>query len=219
MSDKILIMPGRGSKTGVGGPPPIVEPGAKQPEASQPPAPGGARKYVGAVAEGYDAKREQSSKWIAEQAAVEEMLDDLPANSRILDIPIGTGRFIDYYRQRHFIVTGLDISEDMLRLARQKVGGWDETFRFGLGNVLDLGIFEEMRFDAAVMVRLTRWLSPEDCTKAMQQLARVTHGRIIFTHRVNGEHPRPLDLFLMDGWLTNEREVQPGYYVTRMERA
>ena len=57
---------------------------------------GGAEKYVGQVAQGYDAKREQSPKWQIEQRVIEDMLSDLPAESVVLDCPVGTGRFLPF---------------------------------------------------------------------------------------------------------------------------
>lgn len=51
--------------------------------------------------------------------------------------------------------------------------------------------------DASVMVRLTRWLSPEDCQLALKELQRVSRDRIILTARIgNHPHARPLELFL-----------------------
>ena len=60
---------------------------------------GGPRKYHGAVAQGYDAKRESSPKWQVEQQIVEGMLDGLLEGDWVLDCPVGTGRFIPLLRE------------------------------------------------------------------------------------------------------------------------
>ena len=81
----------------------------------------GAGKYHGAIAEGYDAKRENTPKWIIEQKFIEDMLSTLIEGSWILDIPCGTGRFFKFYQERKHIVRALDMSQDMLNEARLKV--------------------------------------------------------------------------------------------------
>src|SRR3990167_6389150 len=81
---------------------------------------GGAEKYHGPVAENYDAKREETPKWQAEQRIVEDMLSDLPSGSWVLDCPVGTGRFLQFYAGKGFIVRAMDLSSDMLDKARKK---------------------------------------------------------------------------------------------------
>jgi hypothetical protein len=46
----------------------------------------------GAIAQNYDAKRENSPKWQTEQKIVESMLDGIADGDWVLDVPIGTGR-------------------------------------------------------------------------------------------------------------------------------
>lgn len=157
------------------------------------PGSGGARKYEGAVAEGYDAKREESPKWKAEQEIVEKYLDDLPSGDWVLDIPVGTGRFLPFYHSKGLLVKGADISGDMLNMAARKIVD-EKQVTLGLADVRALP-FLDNSVDAAVMIRLTRWLSPEDCVVALKQLQRVARKKVIFTARVaNHPHSRPYDL-------------------------
>lgn len=183
----------------------------------------GADKYVGAVAQGYDAKREDSPKWIAEQAIIESMLDGIPAGDWVLDIPVGTGRFLKAYAERGFQVWAADLSEDMLREAIDKAERMGLTnVRFVQGDIRNLSGLRDKSVDVSVMCRLTRWLSPEDCTKAMQELARVTRKRIIFTARVaNHPYARPLSLFSVDGWwiVRDEAGYEEDYRIVAMEPA
>lgn len=182
----------------------------------------GADKYHGAVAEGYDAKREESPKWKAEQRIIEDMLSDLPPASHVLDVPVGTGRFLRFYERRGYFVEAIDRSEDMLREAMKKPLSCGDWCHFSLGNVLSLASANKS-FDASVMCRLTRWLSPDDCTKAIHELARVTRKRIIFTTRLrHPTHPelaRSYELFSVDGWKIVMDEAADGedYRVVMME--
>src|SRR3990167_10578880 len=109
----------------------------------------GASKYNGEIAKGYDAKREDSEKWKAEDRIVREMLSDLPRGTSVLDVPVGTGRFIPLYEELGFRVLGLDISDDMLREASQKAKSDDTFLRFGDARNLDL---PDKSYDVAICI-------------------------------------------------------------------
>lgn len=183
---------------------------------------GGAGKYHGAVAAGYDPKRENTPKHKIEQAAVEKMLEDMPAGNWVLDVPCGTGRFFQFYHDKGFIFRGLDVSADMLQRAAGKVVDPMKA-RLGIGDVRSLPLPDKC-VDAAVMVRLTRWLSPEDCQIALKELQRVTRDRIIITARVaNHPHARPVELFesaLEPGWelAKDEEGYVPEYRILMFKR-
>lgn len=198
-------------------------PRASQPQRMEPQKPWAAVKYTGAVAAGYDAKREQSAKWLAEDRIVRDMLDDMPVGTTVLDVPVGTGRFIPFYEERGFEVVGLDVQDDMLCEARKKVRS--TGVMLAKGNVLDLPHVGGMTMrtggvDVALMIRLSRWLEPDDCRKAMAGLAQVARKRIIFTARVrNHPYARPLELFAVPGWKVTRDEPADGedYRVVMME--
>ena len=163
---------------------------------------GGAGKYHGQVAALYDAKREQSPKWQIEQRVIEDMLSDLPPESIIFDCPVGTGRFLPYYVQKHFVIFGMDISQDMLKQAAMKVDPKRARGELREGDVRNTGLPDKC-VDAAVNVRITRWLSPDDCVKMLREMQRIARQRIILTARVaNHPHARSVDLIesALDGW-------------------
>lgn len=169
----------------------------------------GADKYYGAVAEGYDEKRDSDPKWILEQRIIEGMLMDMPQDTVVLDAPCGTGRFFDFYKSRGFIIVGLDKSEDMLRIAHSK--GEKNKQRGGLvhGDVRDTKL-RDKSVDVAVNCRVTRWLSPEDCQTMIREMQRVSRKRIIFTARIaNHKHARTVELFesALDGWHITRNEI------------
>jgi len=188
-------------------------------------APSGAGKYHGDVAGGYDAKREESPKWQAEQTIIEGMLSNMPSGHWILDVPCGTGRFFKFYAEMGYCFRGMDMSADMLAIAGQKVVDQDKA-RLMQGDVRKLKLGDKS-VDASVMVRLTRWLSPEDCQVAFKELQRVTRDRIILTTRITHQKPelsRPVELFLDalgDEWsLTENAEgAEPDYRILMFKRA
>lgn len=79
------------------------------------------KKYRGKMASGYEAKRIKQERWHEENRLVEQMLTALHPRS-VLDVPVGTGRFLHVYRILKVVtVTGVDSSEVMLGLAQRKL--------------------------------------------------------------------------------------------------
>lgn len=184
----------------------------------------GADKYHGAIAQGYDRKREQSPKWQIEQRIIESMLDDLPSGSWVLDCPTGTGRFLRAYHDRGLLYHAVDISEDMLKQAALKVVDPNKA-RFHIGDVRALDFLEDKSVDATVMIDLTRWLmgdyGPEGIVQALRELLRVTRSRIIITARVRGHRfAVTYDLInsALDGWKIHRDEegVDPDYRIIEL---
>ena len=75
-------------------------------------------KYNEAIASTYDSDREKEQHWVLENEYIENFLSTIN-NSKILDIPVGTGRFLKYYHSNEII--GIDISLDMLNQSEQIV--------------------------------------------------------------------------------------------------
>ena len=185
-------------------------------------------KYTGDVATGYDEKRQNDPKWITEDKIIRELMDDLPEEHWVLDCPCGTGRFFDLYKEKGFCVKARDKSPDMIKLAAEKaekIGVDGRKFSICRDDILELDTLpEDSCVDASLMVRLTRWLTSENCQKALKQLQRVTRDRIIITARIaNSAHARPIKLFtdaLEDDWeLAENREgSEPDYRILMFKR-
>ena len=195
------------------------------PAQPQQPQAQGAGKYHGAIATGYDAKRESDPKWIIEQKIITSMLDDLPEGSLIFDCPVGTGRFLPFYIAKGFTFIGMDLSLDMLRQAGAKVQPLADraTGELHQGDVRNTGM-ADASVDVAVNCRITRWLSPQDCQTMIREMQRIARQRIIWTARVaNHPHARSLELFeqALDGWTItrNEAGVDLDYRILMAEPA
>jgi len=161
-----------------------------------------AQKYHGAVAAGYEARRVGKPKWEAEQQIIETVLAQLPAGTVILDAPVGTGRFIPYYASKGFAVRGMDISEEMIVQAVEKVPAelktaiidGEQQFMFGIGDVRKSSIGDGA-VDVAVNCRITRWLSLDDCRLMFKEMMRIARKMIIMTVRTGGGNARPVHEF------------------------
>lgn len=124
--------------------------------------------YFGDVAARYDANR-AGAKWRAEQEAVREFLGRIRetlGGYSLVDIPVGTGRFLEFYREFDVAATGLDVSGDMLAEAGKKAAALGYPVKLELGNILDL---EDKAggFDVALCIRLSNWLDADCLAQAL----------------------------------------------------
>jgi ubiquinone/menaquinone biosynthesis C-methylase UbiE len=206
----------------------------------------GADKYYGAVASNYDAKREKDEKWIVEQRIITDMLSDLPPETIVLDCPVGTGRFLEFYLEKGFNFIGMDLSGDMLIQSALKLGAQPDDLQqwvtlckerggvipiridgdrgqLGQGDVRSTGL-PDKSVDACVCVRITRWLSPADCQQMVREMQRISRDRVIFTARIaNHPHARSVELFesaLAPDWVVdrNEAGYVLDYRIIRLKR-
>jgi len=103
------------------------------------------RKFYDNFAENYDQNRYSSDKQkkIDEyaKAVVLDLVGDVE-HKTVLDCGCGTGRFADLFVQRGAKVVGMDISENMIKIAKKKV----PLAEFVIGDVLNMP-FEERQFD------------------------------------------------------------------------
>jgi ubiquinone/menaquinone biosynthesis C-methylase UbiE len=127
--------------------------------------------YKGKKASDYEARRSGSRKWELENEAFESIF---PGDAKtVLDAPVGTGRFIPFYLSRGIVVTGIDLSSDMVEIAAEK-----GPSQLGIGDIRSLN-FQNKSFDVAACIRLTGWLNPTDLRAATSELLRVAHKAVI----------------------------------------
>lgn len=137
-----------------------------------------AKRYFGAKATGYEARRAVRPHWAREHALVEAMLIDLPPGSRILDIPVGTGRYAAIYKKAWFEVVGIDASSDMLDVAQAKADLNGIEIKLEAGDALEIH-YAPKTFDAVVCTRLVNWFLPDEMARAIQEMVRVSRDRVI----------------------------------------
>lgn len=186
-------------------------------------------KYRGEVAAGYDAKREKQDKWHKENEIVWALLQEYPAGTKVLDVPVGTGRFIPYYEKKKFEVFGMDANQDMIDEAAKKLtedgelsDSADGKFHFGVGNVKDIPLTNQS-VDVSLMIRLTRWLEMWECQQALRELQRVTRKTVIFNARIeDNPYARPsgmLKAAIHPNWsITKELEIEPHYVMFEVRK-
>lgn len=127
-------------------------------------------RYHGAVAEGYEAHRRDRPPWAAEYDAVH----DYVVNGPVLDAPIGTGRFVEIYKEKHVRYAGVDLSADMLAQVIKK----DPNADVRVCDVRNLPFLDDT-FETVVCSRLLNWLEPPDMILVIKELSRVAHHLIV----------------------------------------
>lgn len=138
--------------------------------------------YCGAKATEYDAKRVTQQKWHDENEIVAEMMRG--ATGSVLDVPVGTGRFLPIYKSLRLVVTGVDASTDMLKEARKKASRRDRLFQ---GDATKMDFAEQREFDTVVCVRLLHLMKQDDALKILGEILRVADKRVILTVQLGVE--------------------------------
>lgn len=156
-------------------------------------------KYKGEVAKSYEKYRKNSKHWKREQQIVELLLDDagMGPESLVLDVPVGTGRFFPFYKDRGYKVIGVDTSSDMLSEADRKAGDlhFEDVDLFN-GDITDLQLTDNS-VDLSVCIRLMNWLEFPSFQRALSELKRVSTRYIIVGVRMSTKQKR-IDL---SSWL------------------
>lgn len=81
----------------------------------------GEKFYTREVAAQYETLRQNDRYWAWENDVVDHCLRAFHVDEKIVDCPVGTGRFMDIYGRHGLQVLGIDISRDMLNEASKKV--------------------------------------------------------------------------------------------------
>jgi hypothetical protein len=145
----------------------------------------GKQKYVGNVAAGYDEQRATKPHWVREQKTVAAFVEKIEAGSTVLDVPFGTGRYVQIYLARGLKVRGADISGDMIAAAANRLG--DEIFEQLDVRVADAEFlpFGDGAADALVSTRFIKWLPDlKTVDSVIGEFARICSGRLLIQVKV-----------------------------------
>lgn len=123
----------------------------------------------------YDRDRDVEPLWHAENAYVSELVHGVGART-VLDVPVGTGRFLAFYAGAR--VTGVDLSDAMLLEAAARVTAEGlRNVTLTQGNVTQLP-FANSAFELVMCWRLLHLLPPSVLHAAFNEMARVCGGTL-----------------------------------------
>lgn len=112
---------------------------------------------------------------VSDRRDVARLIDvlELPADSRILDVPCGQGRHAHLLAEAGFDVYGLDYSPDLLAIAKKR--GTGPRLRYTKGDMRKLPARWTSRFDAVVnlFTSFGFFVDPSDDARVIAEFARV----------------------------------------------
>ncbi len=128
------------------------------------------------VADAYDGYKvrtvTQRRDYDATERALDGVLRRLPPQSTVLDCPAGTGRLIETALRHRFKYVGVDVSHEMLQVAREKLGEDSDAAHLLRGDATGLP-FGDRAFDAVLVFKFVSLL-PERIQRAvLREFARV----------------------------------------------
>jgi ubiquinone/menaquinone biosynthesis C-methylase UbiE len=160
--------------------------------------------YKGDIAKNYEAYRKPKATWGLEHKAVENYIYRQSDIESVLDVPFGTGRFVPIYLKKQLEIHGVEISIDMINVAKNIL-----KENFLKCNVLAANSvkmpYKDNSFDLLVCARFITAIIPFGDVKAsLREFVRVTKKYMILEigHR-NTKLPRsrlPMDNEKMAYW-------------------
>ena len=149
-------------------------------------------KYLGHTAARYDEVRAPKAGTLRDQVTVENYLTKLVPGDSVLDIPAGTGRFIDFCISHGLIYTGVDVSPDMLEVARTKIPAGVTNVELKVADARALP-FASDAFDYAIVVKFIKWLPTLDILiEVLGEIGRVTRKEMLVQINVAQKSRPPL---------------------------
>ncbi|MBS0196601.1 MAG: class I SAM-dependent methyltransferase [Planctomycetes bacterium] len=139
------------------------------------------------VAEVYDAQRLKNVRdrvfHNMEIKSIARAARSMPAEWRVIELPSGTGRTLVPLAERFAFVQGVDISEQMLSVARRRFAN-AKNVQLNQANGEALP-FKDNEFNAAFSCRLFGHTPPEVRMSILKELARVSSDRLAIMLYVN----------------------------------
>jgi ubiquinone/menaquinone biosynthesis C-methylase UbiE len=111
-----------------------------------------------------------------EKKAISRYLPPQAAGKQLLDVGCGTGHWSAFFSLHGFQVTGIDISEPMIKIAKSKAIA-NVSFHLADAHALP---FDDNHFDVSAAITTVEFV--QDVTLVLQEMLRCTHkpgGRIL----------------------------------------
>jgi ubiquinone/menaquinone biosynthesis C-methylase UbiE len=149
-----------------------------------PPTYPAAAKYRGGVAEAYLDRRATEPTWAWEQEKVRSYVELLPPGLDVLDVPVGSGRYLATFLEAGWTVHGCDISADMIAIAEQQLGDRLAECDLMIASAEHMPL-EDRSIDVIVSGRFIQWLPTLSAVDAVvAELARVGRDEAFIQLRI-----------------------------------
>jgi len=121
-------------------------------------------------------------KHAAELRLIDRAFADIPRSHQVLDIPCGGGRVMLHLASRGYSVAGADISEGMLKVAREQAARAGVSCSIEWQDVERL-TYPDRQFDTIISFRLFHHFpTPEIRRRAVSELCRVAASNVVLSY-------------------------------------
>lgn len=130
------------------------------------------------VASRYDEDRTVEEIWGVEQEFVARWVETLPRGTRILDVPAGTGRFLEMFQRRGFTVHALDVSADMVAEIHRRYPELAKSARVAVGDAEHLDLPDDA-VDCVISWRFFHLIPAPVADRVLREFHRVCRGKVL----------------------------------------
>lgn len=145
------------------------------------------------VANEYDRKRFSSLAGrvfnYLEKRTVIRCFASVPKGCIIADAPCGTGRLAEPLLAAGYRVHGLDISEEMLDVARQRLHGFPDRFTCEVADVKAMRAHEPL-YDAALCARVLMHFPLDQQIEFLSGVADLSRTTVVINHSLDSAYQR-----------------------------
>lgn len=134
--------------------------------------------YTGTIAAKYDAVRSGGKRWAREAEVIEPLLQSIPANTCLLDVAAGTGRWLPLYKKQGLAPILIDSSRDMLAQAEAKAAALELPVQIVCASALSPAPFPAAT--QAIVTNFFNWISLPGVETVLQKIIAAGVTRLLF---------------------------------------
>ena len=124
-----------------------------------------------------------------EKRMVGKCFHGVAKTQKIVDVPCGTGRLAEVLLAHGYSVHGMDISEEMLAVARQRLGAYGAKFTTEVANVKQLPT-EVAMYDGALCARVLMHFPLDQQIEFLSGVARLSRSVVVINHSLDSSYQR-----------------------------
>lgn len=124
-----------------------------------------------------------------ERRAIAKCFSKLPPNASIVDIPCGTGRLAGPLLRHGYAIHGMDISAEMLDVAKHRLEFAGTRFSTEVANAKQLPK-DHPTYDAALCARVLMHFPLPEQIAFLAGVAKLSRGRVVINHCLDSPYQR-----------------------------
>lgn len=124
-----------------------------------------------------------------EKRTIAKCFATLPKGKTIVDMPCGTGRLAETLLNHGYKVHGMDISEEMLKVAHARLKEYDGRFTTAVADAKHL-TRETPTYDGALCARVLMHFPLDQQIEFLAGVSRVSRGLVVINHSLSSPYQR-----------------------------